>query len=143
MRLRSVAEMQQFQPFLWLNIKSVCSKSSLEHIAFDHDIRATLAHRVIINLERSMDLLQGLLVFLIWTTRRFKDKPFLSVYTGVALAMVSDLGLDRFMQDAVNRETNSSKAFSQPLFVGAQVPNLERTNEERRAVLGCYIHCAR
>lgn len=133
----SVDELRQNRPFLWLNIRSVCCKSSHEVITIDNEIRAILAQKVIIDLERSMDLLQGLLVFLIWTTRRFRDKPFLSVYSGIATSMASDLRLDRVMLETINRETNSSNAFAQPL--RRPLPNLQRTNEERRAVLGCYI----
>ncbi|KAH7032763.1 uncharacterized protein B0I36DRAFT_100348 [Microdochium trichocladiopsis] len=138
----TVAELQQKRPFLWLNIKSVCCKSTREQIALDHEIRAILAQKIIVEMERNLDLLQGLLVFLTWTVRRFRDKPFLCVYSGIAASMVSDLRLDRLMHEPVNRETNSSHAFAQPFHVRPQLPHLERTNEERRTVLGCYIHCA-
>ncbi|KXJ92626.1 hypothetical protein Micbo1qcDRAFT_194032 [Microdochium bolleyi] len=133
-------DLRERRPFLWLNINAVCCKSSIEQAQLDHEIRAVLAQKIIIDLDRSLDLLQGLLVYLIWATRKFRDKPFLIVYSGIAASMASDLHLDKLMHEIVNRETNSSSAFAQPLRPAA--PNMNRTNEERRTVLGCYIHCA-
>ena len=53
-------------PFLWLCIMAVSLKSSLKQRSLGLEIRRTMAHRLIVEGERNIDLLQGLLVYSGW-----------------------------------------------------------------------------
>ena len=53
-------------PFLWLCIMAVTMKSSLKQRALGLEIRRQIAYRIIIEGERNIDLLQGLLVYAGW-----------------------------------------------------------------------------
>ncbi|KAJ5504828.1 hypothetical protein N7463_007702 [Penicillium fimorum] len=55
------------------------------------------------------------------------------------MSLLSDLKLDRSFQEFPCRELDASKAYSHPIKETVQLNH--RTNEERRAVLGCYIIC--
>lgn len=59
-------QLRQSRPLLWLGIMASTTRSTKEaHIIGDR-IRQILSQKVLIESERSMDLLQGLLVFLTW-----------------------------------------------------------------------------
>lgn len=64
--LHSAAQLQRERPFLWLNIRATCCKSMSDQRALDATIRETLARTLLIDLDRNMDLLQGLVAFLAW-----------------------------------------------------------------------------
>lgn len=54
------------RPFLWLNICAVCAGSVAEQCALGDKAREVLAKRVIVDCDRDLDLLEGLLVYLSW-----------------------------------------------------------------------------
>lgn len=59
-------ELQRYRPFLWLNIKTLCEKNTERlHILGDR-IKEMLARKVLVELERDIDVLLGLLVYLGW-----------------------------------------------------------------------------
>lgn len=54
------------KPLLWLAIQTVCSKSSRERAALDQQFREEFAKRYVVDMERSMELLLGLLTYMSW-----------------------------------------------------------------------------
>lgn len=54
------------RPFLWLNICAVCAGSVAEQCALGDKAREILAKRVVVDCDRDLDLLEGLLVYLNW-----------------------------------------------------------------------------
>lgn len=59
-------ELQQYRPFLWLNIRTVCEKSAPKMYAMGDYIRELMGRKVLVELERDMDVLLGLMVYLGW-----------------------------------------------------------------------------
>jgi hypothetical protein len=59
-------QLQTERPFLWLNIRAVCTRSAAEQSTLGVRIRETLAKQVVVESERSIDLLLGLLCYLSW-----------------------------------------------------------------------------
>lgn len=112
---------------------------------------------MLLELERNLDMLLGLIAFLSWLVphalpmsftsnnrydragEKYRGKPVLSIFSHLAMGMVFDLRLDRDAQELPCRELNVGRAYYYPL--KQVVPLTNRTNVERRAVLGCYIIC--
>lgn len=59
-------ELQQYRPFLWLNIRTVCEKSAPKMHAMGDYIRELMGRKVLVELERDIDVLLGLMVYLGW-----------------------------------------------------------------------------
>jgi hypothetical protein len=89
-----VDEIQRERPFLWLNIQAVCERSPSKKNELGLRIRETLATQVVVEGERSIDLLLGLLVYMSWAFYFFRGKPLLGILTGIAKSLVIDLRLD-------------------------------------------------
>lgn len=58
--------LQEERPFLWLCIRSITSTSLLQQRAMADRIRRELSERILMNSERSMDLLLGIITILAW-----------------------------------------------------------------------------
>lgn len=58
--------MQEERPFLWLCIRSITSTSGMQQRAMADKIRRELAERIVVNSERSLDLLLGIITVLAW-----------------------------------------------------------------------------
>lgn len=59
-------QLQAERPFLWLNIRAVCTQSVAEQSALGVRIREIIAKEVVVECERSIDLLLGLLCYIGW-----------------------------------------------------------------------------
>lgn len=64
--LYSAEELQRKRPFLWLNIRALTCKSSVQQAALGQRIREIIGQQVLGQSDRTMDLLLGLLGFLGW-----------------------------------------------------------------------------
>lgn len=62
----SAHQLQLQRPFLFLNIRAVCSQSQAETDRLGDRIRETLGSKFFVEQERNLDILQGLLVYLAW-----------------------------------------------------------------------------
>jgi hypothetical protein len=87
-------EIQRQRPFLWLNIEAVCERSPAKQTELGFQIRKILATKVVVEGERSIDLLLGLLVFTSWSFYFARGKPFLGMSSSIAKSLVIDLRLD-------------------------------------------------
>lgn len=58
--------LQQERPFLWLCIMAAGSKSTSQKQLLGREIRQTVAQEVVVQSERNIDLLMGLLTFISW-----------------------------------------------------------------------------
>lgn len=136
----TVQEMQQERPFLWLVIRALCTKSYAEHHELGRLIREVLSNQLLVECERNLDLLLCLLTYMGWTVHWLVGRPFMCVLSSLASALVLDLRLDRKSREDVLSNPNLS-CFKQYPFPrpGQAASNKARTNEERRAVLGCYF----
>lgn len=62
----SAATLRDEKPFLWLCIVAVSVKSTLKQQHLYGEIRSIIANSMVVQLERSVELLQGLLVCIAW-----------------------------------------------------------------------------
>lgn len=128
-------ELQQYRPFLWLNIRTVCEKSAPKMYAMGDYIRELMGRKVLVELERDMDVLLGLMVYLGWATHQTRGKGFQARYANLANSLIQDLRLDL----PFSQNTGGSCWFPQTK-VPASSP--EQTHEQRRAVVGTFILCS-
>lgn len=65
-RSLTAQELRKERPFLWFCIMAVCSKSSVQQIALGNEIRTIIGRQLLLEGERSLDLLLGLLIYISW-----------------------------------------------------------------------------
>ncbi|OTA98461.1 hypothetical protein M426DRAFT_325964 [Hypoxylon sp. CI-4A] len=132
----TAAHLQQTRPFLWLNILTVCCKSSKQKAAYGQKIREYVAQKMLVDLDRNVDMLLGILAFIGWGMHHFNGKPYILAFVNTAQTLVADLRLDKPPQDHFYREIHCFK----PSTPYPKLPYTgNRTDEERRAVLACFI----
>ncbi|PWY84250.1 hypothetical protein BO83DRAFT_413736 [Aspergillus eucalypticola CBS 122712] len=129
---------QQF-PFLLLCIVTACleHKPSLQD-RMEQEVRRSIATRLMVNSERSLDLLLGLLVHVAWGYYHWpKYSSQTSMFLQMAAMIVGDLGLDKgdFKMQAspVNSQVANQMEFNSDCW----------TSAAQRAFLGCYYLCSR
>lgn len=59
-------ELRLERPFLWLCIMAISSKSSEQQVALGMEVRLTLGWKVLLEGEKSLDLLLGALTYVAW-----------------------------------------------------------------------------
>ena len=59
-------QLQQERPFLWLCLMAAGSKSTTQKQVLGREIRQTVAQEIVVQSERNIDLLLGLLTFISW-----------------------------------------------------------------------------
>ncbi|RDW65074.1 hypothetical protein BP6252_10725 [Coleophoma cylindrospora] len=124
-------QLRQERPFLWLCIMAVSSKSKPQQQLLTSKIRQTVAQEIVVNSEKNIDLLLGLLVFIGWAHCQLQSKPFLTVFTQLAMSVVFELGL--------NNPVPKDPQIMPYMKEKCRKPLSPRTIEERRAVLGCFL----
>uniref|UniRef100_L2FUC2 Zn 2cys6 transcription factor n=1 Tax=Colletotrichum fructicola (strain Nara gc5) TaxID=1213859 RepID=L2FUC2_COLFN len=141
-------ELRSEKPFLWICIMTVASRVASQQLALGTRVRQIVGQKLLVENERSIDYLLGLLVVLGWANHQLGNKPFMCLFCQIAIGLVFDLGLNKDPVDGMNpflcwkaaqeradREKNGSTAPAS-LFLKNQQP---RTMEQRRAVLTCYM----
>ena len=88
--------------------------------------------------ERSLDLLQSLLVFLSWYHYHGHINPQLMNLMHLCLSLIVDLGLGSSSSRFQSANTITTDA--ERIIHGKAVARGVKTNEERRAVLACYYY---
>ena len=122
-------------PFLFLAIANsfVDKTEDLQEKIFTK-INETISKRIVMNGEKSLELLQGLIVILAWFHFHTESVHQLSLIRHISISLVGDLGLDRPPGKDPNLglkdELHCHKPLSNTDFVG----NLAA----RRAFLGTY-----
>ncbi|KAI0598795.1 hypothetical protein F4775DRAFT_552976 [Biscogniauxia sp. FL1348] len=134
----TAAQLASERPYLWLNIRAICSKSPSQRAVLGLRCREMTAKKVLVDMERNVDLLIGVLAYLGWAMHQFRGKPQLVAMMNIAITLVTDLRLDRPTQDSPSKEENCFKSYVYPKVSVSVV----RTNEERRATLACYAFCS-
>lgn len=116
-------ELAQDRPMLMFAVLTVASYDSvLLQLTLSREFRKVAMIRIM-NGEKSLDLLQGLLVFIAWH-HRYMDAQAVSVpmLLQLCIGMANDLGLDN-----ISRTARSPMQKEDP-----------RDREAKRAYLGCY-----
>ncbi|KAK7910991.1 hypothetical protein PG985_013472 [Apiospora marii] len=152
----SAAEFQREHPFLWLAIRAVCSQSVKEQNILADRIRQIIAKRTIVDCDRDLDMLQGLLVFLGWCAYFSYGKPFLCnrglsamadpcLYTAMcnmAISVAFDLRITRPAREDMIAHPYMNCFTAYTWRHGPKGLNIPPpSNETRRALLACFIIC--
>ncbi|KAF2276867.1 uncharacterized protein EI97DRAFT_442230 [Westerdykella ornata] len=138
----TVEQFQQDKPFTWLNMRAVLETSLSKQDELGQEIRETIAKRIVMEGERSVDLLLGLLIHISWYgSTRMKHhfsrsgRPYMGVLANIAKALVSELGLDGPASNTLP-----------PLFIASNETIANHcaitrtfTPEERRILLASFI----
>ncbi|RAL07884.1 transcription factor domain-containing protein [Aspergillus homomorphus CBS 101889] len=132
-------ELKQQSPFLWRCITAVESKHAARQAALCVTIRELAGKRLLVHCEKSLDLLQGVLVYLAWVTLYSQpQKSSLCIYAQMAIGLVFELGLNKPAPRDLSMTVSNSNAVGHMPGLKASISTL-RTMNERRAVLGCYV----
>ncbi|KAI5458755.1 hypothetical protein BGZ63DRAFT_51961 [Mariannaea sp. PMI_226] len=127
----SAADMRATKPFLWLCIRAISTRSTLQQTKLYSQIRTILGQSMVSELERSTEQLLGLLVCIAWGNLQVHQRPFLTLFTQLSISIVFDLGLN--VKPPTGPDEKANYRFHKPWISG------RRTMEERRAVLGLYF----
>jgi hypothetical protein len=133
-RCTSAATLAKTSPFLMHAIRVVSSfHDTSKQQALAKDLSRQICERLLINGEKSMDLLQGLLVFLNWHNPHVYAPQNSTNLYHLAIALTTDLNIDRGTGTCEKSEMESAiRAY------GATRASNTVTNDERRAVLGTF-----
>ncbi|KAH6715454.1 hypothetical protein DL95DRAFT_460915 [Leptodontidium sp. 2 PMI_412] len=132
----SLDSLRRQRPFLFLAV--ICCATEHNYKLQQHielELRENLSRRILVNGEKSLDLLQGILVYLTWYHFYFHpDREQIYQLSQMAVSMTVDLGMDKPIRQA------------QTGFVASDVlPFLSHSRpspgeiEAMRAYLGCYF----
>lgn len=102
---------------------------------YGKELLRELSDRLFVEGEKSLDLLQGIIILVGWYHKTFITKPQLTNLLQLMVALVVDLGLNK----APNFHDRQRVAiFATENAHGNQELSTTRTNEERRALAGCF-----
>ncbi|KAK5452023.1 hypothetical protein LTS15_007746 [Exophiala xenobiotica] len=127
-------DLKDAKPFLFMTVMTVGCRHDVERqSALAQKVREVVSHRMIVGGEQSLDILQGLLIYLAWLQVHFHLGSQLCNLTHLAMSVVSDLGLNKNVQQRLMGTFGTLKYFRPP---ERQIP--KRSLDERRAFLGCF-----
>ncbi|KAK8223547.1 hypothetical protein IWX49DRAFT_206218 [Phyllosticta citricarpa] len=128
--------MRQEKPFLLRVIVTVASIQDLvRRKALGEEVLKDIAHRLLVRGEKTLDLLQGILVFAAWYHHHLFTKPQMTNLLQLAVGLVIDLGLKRSARAYGNDRLELSIARSAH---GEESNSEISTSDQRRALLGCF-----
>ncbi|RAK95382.1 uncharacterized protein BO80DRAFT_450249 [Aspergillus ibericus CBS 121593] len=133
-----VPRLRQEYPFLLLCIvtASLEHKPSLQRV-MEHEVRKVIATRLIINMERNMDLLLGLMVHIAWYHYHWRTyHTQVNMLLQMGIMVVVALGLDRDGNLRMQTIPFDRKDIDQ-----TEAQGNYRTPAGQRALLGCYYLC--
>ncbi|KAF2144124.1 uncharacterized protein K452DRAFT_267286 [Aplosporella prunicola CBS 121167] len=132
----TIAQLRATKPFLLNAIVTVASYQNLDHQRKLGDgLMASVAHGLLMRGEKSLDMLQGLLVWLAWYHPHLFVNPNTTMILQLIVGLVIDLGLKRSSRAYGSERLESAITRS----AHGELANSElRTSEERRALLGAF-----
>ncbi|CRG91329.1 DNA-directed RNA polymerase subunit beta'' [Talaromyces islandicus] len=131
---KASAELRQEKPFFWLSIMSVASTNLTQQLSLARVVR-DLASKEIMEGERTLDLLLGLICICGWGQYQVQLGPLLTVFCHLLLALTSDLELQRMPHTDPSKHPRCPPPNVHYKF---QIPNT-RTMEHRRTILAVYL----
>ncbi|TVY30151.1 hypothetical protein LHYA1_G001118 [Lachnellula hyalina] len=127
----TVPSLSKSSPFLLLAILTSASiKDPPLYHQMDHEFRRVLSSKVIVEGQKSLDFLLGLLVYIAWYPIHIHPRNNQSsMYINLAISLAADLGLDRESPNLSNFNAIRTEGL---------IENDEFTKAAKRAYLGCY-----
>lgn len=136
------ATLREQSPFLLLCILT----ASLEHNPklqeeLELVVRKEIANRIVVGIERNMDLLQGLLVHGAWYHYHWKTyHTHMYMLLQMTLMVTADLCLDK--QESFRMQTIPAEGKEPDSAYGTK-GSTSQTAAQQRALLGCYYLCSK
>ncbi|XMA12295.1 hypothetical protein WAI453_005086 [Rhynchosporium graminicola] len=132
----SLDSLRRQRPSLFLAIMCCATEHNAklqQHIELE--LKDNLSRRILVNGEKSLDLLQGILIYLTWYHLYFHpDREQIYQLSQMAVAMAVDLGLDKPVCPAPKGFSASN---NMPFITSHPLPSADI--EGMRAFLGCYF----
>ena len=131
--------LRQEYPFLFVIIMTVSSEDrpALQK-DLDHEVKRTVSTRIIMNNERNIDLLLGLLVYTAWYHYHWESMlPHMYMFLQMTVTMVADLGLDRQPNFTMR---NIAASLGRPNSAHQRMTSDSATG--KRALLGTFYLCS-
>ncbi|OTA94317.1 hypothetical protein M434DRAFT_394863 [Hypoxylon sp. CO27-5] len=128
-------QLREQYPFLWLNIICTTLSPAKRRYALGGQARSIAIQKVVVEREKSLDLLLGLLTLVGWSHLQRRDKPFWTLFSQLIVTLVCDMGLHRPQPDGGSTFCASLKDND------SRISNVFRirTHEVQRAVLGAFV----
>ncbi|KAL4982878.1 hypothetical protein BDW68DRAFT_194892 [Aspergillus falconensis] len=137
------AEIKAEYPFLWRALVTLHCKDMVRRAALREELKATAARALMVDCQRSMDLLFGIIVYLAWMGfERQPRRMSLGPYVQMLIGLVLDMGLNRPPPQSLDLPCGQLAKPSAGAGSCKPPVSLVRTAEERRAVLGSFIVCS-
>ncbi|KAF8862483.1 hypothetical protein BDZ45DRAFT_616763 [Acephala macrosclerotiorum] len=133
----TVAELREERPFLFLVIRAICSKNLERQTALILHIKKVLGREILVEGTKNLDLLCGILVFAAWCHVYGCNKPINSALIHLAISLAFELGITRPIPGESVRILLNYTAQGCPKPMNGM--KMERTAEERRAVVGLFL----
>ncbi|KAE8152735.1 hypothetical protein BDV25DRAFT_127723 [Aspergillus avenaceus] len=137
----SFVELRRQSPFLLLCIMTACleHKPTLQQ-RMESEARTVISTRMILSMERNMDILRGLLVHIAWYHYHWRIyHTHVYMLLQMAMTIVVDLGLDRYENFNWQRVSHDRKGLES----SHKGQALYLTPDGQRAFLGCYYLCSK
>ncbi|KAH8669084.1 hypothetical protein BX600DRAFT_266958 [Xylariales sp. PMI_506] len=128
-------QFQQDKPLLWLVIIAVCARSPMPQADIIIKIREMIATQLLIQGQRNLDLLLGILTYMTWSQNLTSGRLQLSLMANMAWSLATDLRINTVMTEEGSHSLGCTTPFPNPKATAYK----PRTHEDRRALLGCYI----
>jgi hypothetical protein len=126
----TVNDLRRQQPFLFLAIMTVTTYATpSRQRTLLEKLKSQIAHRVIENSEKGLEIIQGLLIYVAWYIFFFKHQSQqLSIIAQICVAMVYDMQLSKEQWQKMPPGSEGTR----------EAGKGERTAAEKRAYLGTY-----
>ncbi|KAL5344109.1 hypothetical protein BJX70DRAFT_352582 [Aspergillus crustosus] len=137
----TAASIKAERPFLWHCLVTLACKDTPRRRALHDELKARAAQALLVDCERSLDLLLGVLVYMSWVGYECQPRKLsLGPYMQMLVGLVLDIGLNR--PPPMPQEIPGLHFLRNGPGVCRPWTSLVRTMEERRAVLGCFLVCS-
>ncbi|KNG87112.1 hypothetical protein ANOM_005303 [Aspergillus nomiae NRRL 13137] len=126
-------------PFLFMTIMTVSTEDTPAlQKKLGHEVKRTISTRIIMNNERNIDLLLGLLVYTAWYHYHWESMlPHMYLFLQLTVIMVADLGLDREPNFTMR---NIAASLGRP--PTAHQLSTSHSAAGKRALLGTFYLCS-
>ncbi|KAK9319612.1 hypothetical protein V1517DRAFT_310580 [Lipomyces orientalis] len=124
-------QLRQERPFLWLCIMAISSTVVSKQLGLGRAIREIAGREILVEGERHLDLIMGLLCFVGWGQYQVYGGPLLTVFSHLCISLTLDMELHK-------PAPKESRAAACAIHTKIQVPET-RTMEHRRLALACYL----
>lgn len=135
----SAQALSRERPFLYRAIMTVASyHDSVHQLQMGQELVRYIMEHLIVLGEKSLDLLQGLLIYINWYNSLFHANPQTNTLLGLAFSLLVDLNLYIPFKNSDNHEKFVGEMKTTVTSNPNWARNTEPSREERRAVLGCF-----